>query len=94
MSKSLAESFHRGTRGAAYDGMLIAKRNWGFALEAISFPKIYLWHGELDKEVPIAQARSVAEELEHSEATFYPNEGHISTIVNHREEIADALVLP
>lgn len=54
MAKSLAESFHQGMRGAAYDGMLIAKRNWGFTLEDVPFPQMYLWHGTLDKEVPIA----------------------------------------
>jgi pimeloyl-ACP methyl ester carboxylesterase len=93
MAKSLAESFHQGMRGAAYDGMLIAKRNCGFTLEDVSFPQMYLWHGTLDKEVPIAQARNVAQKLQHCRATFYPNEGHISTIVNHQEEIVEALTL-
>jgi pimeloyl-ACP methyl ester carboxylesterase len=92
MAKSLAESFHQGTQGAAYDGMLLAKRNWGFTLEAVSFPKIYLWHGELDKEIPIAQARKVANSLPHCKATFYSQEGHISTIVNHQEEIVNSLL--
>jgi hypothetical protein len=31
-------------------------RPWGFKLEAIAFPRLYLWHGELDRKVSVATA--------------------------------------
>ncbi len=92
MAASLIESLRQGTKGAAYDGTLVGGRNWGFELEGIKFPRIYLWHGELDKDIPVAQARKVAERLAHCKAKYYPEEGHISTIVNHQEEIVSALI--
>ncbi len=92
MAASLVEALRQGTRGPAYDGILIGGgRPWGFKLEDIAFPTLYLWHGEQDKDVPIAIGRAVAERLARCKATYYPGEGHISLIVNHREEIVRAL---
>jgi pimeloyl-ACP methyl ester carboxylesterase len=91
MATSLAEGFHQGFRGPAYDGMLV-RRPWGFELEEIAFPKLYLWHGELDKDVPVAMGKKVADKLDTCKATYYPSEGHISVIVNHGEEILTTLM--
>ena len=93
MAASLVEALRQGSRGTAYDGTLLAGgRPWGFRLEDIAFPRLYLWHGELDKEVPVAGGRAVAGKLAHCNATYYPGEGHISLIVNHREEIVRTLI--
>lgn len=89
---SLVEAFRQGTKGAAYDGTLIGARNWGFQLEDITFQNIHLWHGEIDDQVKVAQAKESAKRLTHCEAVFYPNEGHISTIANHEEGIVVALM--
>jgi pimeloyl-ACP methyl ester carboxylesterase len=88
---SLVEAFRQGSRGAAYDGMVV-RRPWGFQLEEITFPALYLWHGELDKDVPVTMGRAIARKLAQCKATYYPNDGHISLIVNHREEIVTALM--
>lgn len=88
---SFVEAFRQGVRGPAYDGMVV-RRRWGFELEEISFPGMCLWHGELDKDVPVAMGRTVAGKLARCQATYYPSEGHISSIVNHREEIVAALI--
>ncbi len=90
MAASLVEALRPGSRGAAYDGVLLG-RSWGFRLEDITFPLIHLWHGQLDQEVPVASARAVAERLAHCQATFVPEEGHISLIVNHGYDIVQAL---
>jgi hypothetical protein len=58
----------------------------------ITFPPLYLWHGELDKDVPVAMGRAVAGRLAYCKATYYPDEGHLSLIVNHREEIVTTLM--
>jgi pimeloyl-ACP methyl ester carboxylesterase len=91
MAASLVEGFRQGSKGPAYDGMLV-RRPWGFELEDIAFPKLYLWHGELDKDVPVAMGKKVANNLETCKATYYPSEGHISVIVNYGEEILITLM--
>lgn len=91
LTASFVEAFRQGVKGPAYDGMVV-RRPWGFELEAIIFPRLYLWHGELDRDVPVAMGRALAERLAHCKAIFYPDEGHISLIGNHREEIVTTLV--
>jgi pimeloyl-ACP methyl ester carboxylesterase len=91
MVASLVEGFRQGAKGAAYEGVLFG-RPWGFNLEEIEFPSIFLWHGELDQEVPVATARDVAGRLTQCKAAYYPGEGHISLIVNHGQEILKALL--
>jgi pimeloyl-ACP methyl ester carboxylesterase len=90
MASSLVEALYQGAKGAAYDGVLLG-RDWGFKIEDITFPSIFLWHGELDNQVPISMGRSVEEKLHKCHATYYPNEGHISLIVNHARDIINAI---
>ena len=89
---SMVEAFRQGARGLTYDTLLGEGRPWGFKLEDIAFPRVYLWHGEQDHDVPIAMGRAVADQLASCQATFYPEEGHLSVIVNHREEIMTTLM--
>jgi len=91
MAASLVEALRQGAKGAAYDGVLLG-RSWGFKLEAIAFPRLYLWHGERDQQVSVAMARALAERLGQCQAAYYPGEGHISMIVNHQEEIVVSLI--
>jgi pimeloyl-ACP methyl ester carboxylesterase len=91
LTASFVEAFRQGVKGPAYDGMVV-RRSWGFKLEAITFPKLYLWHGQLDRDVPVAIGRALAERLVHCHATFYPDEGHISLIVNRGDEIVTTLM--
>jgi pimeloyl-ACP methyl ester carboxylesterase len=92
MARSMVEAFCPGARGAAYDGTLFSAQDWGFRPEDIAFPNIYLWHGELDRQIPIAAARAGGEKLAHRNATYYPGEGHISVVVNRGREIMEALL--
>jgi pimeloyl-ACP methyl ester carboxylesterase len=92
LAASLVEGLHQGARGPAYDGMLLAQRSWGFELEAIAFHGVFLWHGQLDREAPIAAARTLAERIPRCKPTYYPHEGHLSVIVNHGEEIVASLM--
>jgi pimeloyl-ACP methyl ester carboxylesterase len=88
---SLVESFRQGARGMGYDSVLVEARRWGFELDQIHVPRLHLWHGELDEDVPVAMGRAVAERLASCTATYYPEEGHLSVIVNHRDEIVRTL---
>jgi hypothetical protein len=44
------------------------------------------------KDVPVTMGRAIAERLAQCKTTYYPGEGHISLIVNHREEIVTTLL--
>ena len=86
ISQAMAESFRQGADGNL-EVVLAEGGPWGFQLEQVKFEKLFLWHGEQDKIMPIATARLLARMLPHCTATFYPDEGHFSTIANHAREI-------
>jgi pimeloyl-ACP methyl ester carboxylesterase len=71
-------------RAAAQEFALFAA-DWGFRLENIAVP-VHLWHGDLDRNVPISHGRAQAERIPG--ATFHecPGEAHL-LIVDHFEEI-------
>jgi pimeloyl-ACP methyl ester carboxylesterase len=54
-------------------------------------PIFYLWHGEEDKNIPVAMARYAATAIPKCEAKFYPDEGHLSLFKKHGAEIIRAL---
>lgn len=84
-----AESMRQGINGIAWDTHLCA-RPWDFRLEEIRFP-VRLLHGEADQNVPVAVARKVAADIPDCQATFYPGEGHFSTVANHLDEVIGLL---
>ncbi len=86
---SAAESMRQGVHGIAWDTHLCACP-WDFRLEEICFP-VRLLHGEADINVPVGVARKVAAAIPGCQATFYPGETHISTFVNHLDEVFKAL---
>jgi len=90
--KESAEAFRQGSKGAYHEGKIYA-RSWGFNLEDIS-PKlnVYIWHGDADKNVPIAMGRGMCKIIPNCEGKFYPGEGHYSTIFKYYEDIIDALI--
>jgi hypothetical protein len=92
MAASLVESLRQGINGLAYDGAVLG-RPWGFRLEDVACSTICLWHGELDKEIPVTVGRDVAGRIAHCQATYYPMEGHISLIVNQQEAIVRSLMV-
>ena len=64
---------------------------WGFPIEETTFENIFLWHGGQDRVIPGGPARLLAQALPHCRATYYPDEGHFSVLVNHAEEITTVL---
>ena len=85
------EIFRQGYRGSFEDGLLQVKP-WGFELtDILESVEYFVWHGELDKNVPIGIGKYVASSIKHSKAKFYPGEAHLSTLVNKFEEIIDTL---
>ena len=83
-----AESMRHGIHGIAWDTHICA-RPWDFRLEEIRFP-VRLLHGEADLNVPVGIARKVRAAIPGCQATFYPGEGHFSTVINHFDEAMNA----
>ncbi len=89
-AQATAECFRQAADAATSDG-LVFSRPWGFQVEAVTFERVFLWQGEQDRVMPAAAARLLAQTLPHCTATFYPDEGHLSTFVNHAQDIWKAL---
>ncbi|MFX1418924.1 MAG: hypothetical protein ACFE9N_08405, partial [Promethearchaeota archaeon] len=87
----MAELFRQGINGVIHDIKLLSS-DWGFNLNEIpSNVKVFLWHGELDTSVPVRMGRLICEAILNCISKFYPNEAHVSTAINHIEEILDTL---
>ena len=84
------EACHNGTRGPVTDTTLIA-RPWGVDLAGIQVP-VLVWHGVQDRNVPVECARYLARTIPQCQATFYPDDAHLSVPLNHQTEIFSALV--
>ena len=91
MKATTMESWQGGLKGTAWDATLAA-RPWDFKLEEIKMP-VHLWQGECDRNVPAAMARYVAKTIPDCRAKFYPEEGHLSLLAHHLEEILEVLVV-
>jgi pimeloyl-ACP methyl ester carboxylesterase len=83
------QACRQGPAGPAEDMSLIA-RPWGFDLAAVKVP-VLLWHGEQDRNVPVAAGRYLASIFPNCRSTFYANDAHLSVPLNHQEEIFHAL---
>ena len=86
----ILEALRKGARGAQYDTFLMITE-WDFHPQEIQIP-VLLWHGEQDKNAPIAMGRYIANAIPNCEAKFYSNEGHLSLFKKYAEEIVLTLV--
>jgi len=91
MGQGMAEAFRQGTRGQTYEARLLY-RPWGFQYGDIHLERVYLWQGEQDKNIPVATGIAIANEIPSCLAEFMKDEGHISIISNHGEEMLRKMV--
>ena len=89
LAQAIAECVRQGAQGYLDEQMRLVEP-WGFNLQEITFEKIFLWHGEQDRFLPLSVAQALAQALPHCTATFYSNEGHLST-ANYAEDILRTL---
>lgn len=89
-AEALAEGLRQGRKANVREA-LADFQPWDFIVERIAFKKILMWHGEKDRIMPVAPARLLAQTLPHCIASFYPNEGHISLMANHAQDILSAI---
>ncbi len=92
-----AEEMAAGMRRAlshGFDGWidddLAFVQEWGFDLGAINIP-VLLWQGDDDFMVPHSHSRWLASKIPTAQLNFIPDNGHISLIVKHRDEIVTQL---
>lgn len=85
------EAFRRGVSGTSQEIVLTLKP-WGFKLEDITYP-ITIWQGGMDKQAPEMHARIYAKLIPNANLTFFKDEGHLSILKNHGEEILRRICL-
>jgi pimeloyl-ACP methyl ester carboxylesterase len=88
MVSAIREGFRQGSRWVAQDDILV-NQEWGFDLASVK-PRIDIWHGEADVNVPIHAGEYLRDALPHARATFLPGAGHFF-VLNRWEEILTAL---
>src|SRR5262249_40213612 len=84
------EAISSSTEGAVADLRIFASP-WGFAPQEIRVP-VCVWHGELDRNSPIALARRLAAEIPGCRTTIAPDGGHLFPLL-HLEEVLKSLGL-
>jgi pimeloyl-ACP methyl ester carboxylesterase len=77
------------TAQAAAQDFILFVRDWGFRLRDIGVP-VHIWHGDLDKNVPIAHARFATAQIAGATFHEYPGEGHLA-VVDHLGDMLQTL---
>lgn len=81
------EAFCQGSKGLVHDFNLYSKP-WGFNLSDIpSETKVFIFHGELDKNIPFTIAQFMADRISNCIINIYPDEAHLSTFINNFDDI-------
>jgi len=86
----IQEAVRKGPRGGQHDTRLMVT-DWDFRPQDIQIP-VYWWHGEEDRNAPIAMGRYMAESIPNAQAKFFVNEGHLSLFKKNSEAIFRTLV--
>lgn len=77
-------------KGAAWDLRLYLK-SLNIDLQKIHFP-ITFFHGELDMNLPIQIVKKMVPQIPNAKLISFNDESHLSTLCNHFDEVAVALV--
>ncbi len=80
-----AATFNYETLRTSIQDMAICIRDWGFELQDIETP-IHIWHGELDRNVPVAHAHGQESTIPSATLHLCAGEGHW-LLVDHMAEV-------
>ena len=89
MLEEIKEGYRRGWQGPASDDIAIFSR-WHFRPQDIS-TRVDIWHGGLDRNIPLDQARYNHEKIPNSHLTVWPELGHLGILAKWRE-VLNALI--
>lgn len=81
--EAVADALRPGWRATVQE-LGITKRPWPFPLSEVKTP-VHLWHGELDRNAPIAYARRLARELPDATLHVSESSGHDVGVDRSRE---------
>lgn len=84
--RAMTESRRQGAQASRRE-ILTLVRGWNVPIEEIDLRNVFMCHGEDDQITPIGPARLLAARLPHCCATFYPGEGHFSTLANRAPNV-------
>jgi pimeloyl-ACP methyl ester carboxylesterase len=84
--EAVTDALRPGTRAAVQE-LAITKRPWAFPLSEVKAP-VHLWHGERDRNVPIAFARRLAAELPDATLHVSGSSGHDVGVDRSREIVS------
>lgn len=79
----IQEGYRQDWKGPSQDDILI-NSPWGFPLEEISVP-IYIWTGEVDKNVPVNQAQYQHDRITNSQLTILQGQAHLYLLTHWRQ---------
>ena len=85
---SFREGLQRGTQGPQID-LSIFSRPWQIDLASITAPA-RVWIGSMDRDVPIAAVKALAERIPHCVVTELPEEGHL-WVAAHNADVPEWL---
>jgi pimeloyl-ACP methyl ester carboxylesterase len=85
------EAFRNGVSGVAQE-IILTLKPWGFNLENINVP-ITIFQGGQDKQAPEMHAKIYAKLIPNANLVFFKDEGHISILQNHGEELLRCICL-
>jgi pimeloyl-ACP methyl ester carboxylesterase len=83
-AENLRHAFAQGTRAIDEDLRLYTQR-WDFALDDVR-TRVYWWHGEDDRVVPVRHVREEIVALPDARVTYYPGEGHFM-VLDHLDDV-------
>lgn len=75
MIEEIKEGYRQGWEGPASDDIIIFAP-WTFPLNEI-FSRVDIWHGEMDQNILLENARYIHEEIPNSQLTVWPELGHL-----------------
>ncbi|EPS43668.1 hypothetical protein H072_2368 [Dactylellina haptotyla CBS 200.50] len=88
---SMKEALRPGSKGAAWEFWLFASE-WGFKLEDLDSSRLTIWHGGLDVNVPAGMADKASKLLPDAPYKRMDDDGHVSLIMRHTEDILSNLL--
>lgn len=87
LTESLSEAFAVSHHGW-FDDTVAINTDWGFNLGTVGVP-VLIFHGALDRNAPVSQARALSEVLPRAYLTIWPDLGHISSLRRIDEVVAE-----
>lgn len=87
IANNFCRALANGFTGWIDDDMAFIEK-WGFELANINKP-VFLWQGDQDLMVPHAHGQWLAKHISGANLTFVPGHGHLSLLVEYRNEILE-----